>query len=129
MGPLSFGKGDEQIFLGREISQHRDYSEETAQAIDKEVYRLVTEAHQKALAILRENEDLLHKLADALLVEETLDSDAVEAIVTGKPRKPKPRSVDTVRATHEPDAQQEEERPEEPTTPEEPQSGDKPQGD
>jgi len=95
MGPLSFGSREEQIFLGREISQHRDYSETTAQSIDREVRRLVTEAHQKALSLLQENLDKLNKMAEALLVEETLDAEAVEAIVTGKPRPPKRRSPRT----------------------------------
>jgi cell division protease FtsH len=129
MGPLSFGKHDEQIFLGREISQHRDYSEETARAIDKEVYRLVSEAHQKARSLIKENEETLHKLAEALLVEETLDSDAVESIVTGKPRKLKPRNAETVRANHEASSQPEEEKPEEPSSAPEADSGEKPQGE
>jgi cell division protease FtsH len=93
MGPLSFGKRDEQIFLGREISQHRDYSEETAQAIDKEVYRLVREAHRKAQDLLQEHRDKLKVLAEALLEEETLDAESVDAIVAGRPRPPKPRSA------------------------------------
>ncbi len=90
MGPLAFGKREEQIFLGREISQHRDYSEQTAQAIDREVRRLVSEAHQRAVDLIKENEDKLHKLAEALLEEETLDSEAVDAIVSGRKRQPKP---------------------------------------
>ncbi|MEW5911668.1 MAG: ATP-dependent zinc metalloprotease FtsH [Thermodesulfobacteriota bacterium] len=86
MGPLSFGKRDEQIFLGREIAQHRDYSEKTAQAIDDEVRRLVNEAHQRAQALLKGNLERLHNLAQALLVEETLDAEAVDAIAAGRPR-------------------------------------------
>jgi cell division protease FtsH len=129
MGPLSFGKRDEQIFLGREISQHRDYSEETAQSIDKEVYRLVSEAHQKAVSLLSENEDKLHLLADALLLEETLDGDAVESIVTGKPRKPKKRSADEVRSDHEAPNPPEDEAPDEPAAEIEVDSGEKPQGE
>ncbi len=129
MGPLSFGKHDEQIFLGREISQHRDYSEETAQAIDKEVYRLVSEAHQRAQTLLKENEDKLHKMADALLVEETLDGDAVESIVTGKPRKPKQRTSDTARSYQEIHDQPEDATPEEPEAKPETDSGEKPQGE
>ena len=86
MGPLTFGKKEEQIFLGREIATNRDFSEQTAQAIDDEVRRLVTEAHHKALDLLRDNIDKLHALAEALLVEETLDAEAVDAIVAGRPR-------------------------------------------
>ena len=89
MGPLSFAQGDEQIFLGREIARHRDFSEKTAQSIDNEVRELVTSAHQRALALLRENLDTLHALANALLEEETLDADDVEAIITGTPREKK----------------------------------------
>ncbi|MBU1275096.1 MAG: ATP-dependent zinc metalloprotease FtsH [Proteobacteria bacterium] len=86
MGPLTFGKREEQIFLGRELSQHRDYSEETARSIDHEIKRLVTEAHTGAKAILHDHLEVLHKMAGALLVEETLDAEAVLAIVAGQPR-------------------------------------------
>ncbi len=86
MGPLTFGKKEEQIFLGRELSTHRDFSEQTAQAIDQEVRRLVEEAHRKARQILTDNLDKLKTIAEALLVEETLDGEAVEAIVSGQPR-------------------------------------------
>ncbi len=92
MGPLSFGKREEQIFLGRELSQHRDYSEQTAQAIDEQVRLLVTEAHQKSRSILQENLDTLHELAEALLADETLDGEEVEAIVQGKPRPKRKRN-------------------------------------
>ncbi|KMY65760.1 cell division protein FtsH [Desulfocarbo indianensis] len=128
MGPLAFGKHDEQIFLGREISQHRDYSEETARAIDKEVYRLVNEAHQEARNIIKENEDKLHKLAEALLVEETLDSEAVDAIVTGRPRKPKPRVVEPVRAASQPEDEPAAQNEEEPPGEAGPADGENPQG-
>jgi cell division protease FtsH len=129
LGPLAFGKGDEQIFLGREISQHRDYSEETAQAIDKEVYRLVSEAHQRAASLLKDNEEKLHKLADALLLEETLDSDAVESIVTGKARKPKQRTADMVRSDHEAQDSPEEKTPEDSPGESSDDSGEEPKGD
>ena len=92
MGPLTFGKKEEQIFLGREIATNRDFSEQTAQAIDDEVRRLVTEAHQKSLDLLRENIDKLNALAEALLVEETLDAEAVDAIVAGRPRPHRAKS-------------------------------------
>jgi cell division protease FtsH len=118
MGPLSFGKRDEQIFLGREISQHRDYSEETAQAIDKEVYRLVREAHQKAQDLLKNNREQLKVLAEALLEEETLDAESVDAIVAGRPRPPKPRNAQAPpppqRTEHPPEAGSGPEPPEPP---------------
>jgi len=81
MGPLAFGKKEEQIFLGREITQHKDYSEETAVEIDKEVKRLVFEAFEKARNLLTENIDKLHALAKALLDKEVLDGIEIEAIV------------------------------------------------
>ena len=91
LGPLSFGKKEEQIFLGREIAQHRDYSEETAQAIDKEVRRIVEQAYEVAQTIIKENIDNLHKLAEALLTYETLEGAEVEAIIAGKELdRPKP---------------------------------------
>lgn len=81
LGPLTFGKKEEQIFLGREFAQHRDYSEETAVEIDKEVRRLVTEAHDTAKKILTEYNDALHALAKALLDKETLDANAIDEII------------------------------------------------
>ena len=72
LGPLSYSKGEEQIFLGREISQHRDYSESTAQLIDEEINKLIKEAYQRALKVLKENLDILHKLAELLLEKETV---------------------------------------------------------
>ena len=72
LGPLSYAQGEEHIFLGREIAQHKDYSEETAKNIDKEVTRLVTESYDKAKKILNKNIDILKKLADLLLEKETV---------------------------------------------------------
>jgi len=89
MGPLTFGKREEQMFLGRELSTHHDISEQTAQVIDQEMHRLVEEAHQHARLILTNNGDKLHTLAEALLVEETLDSEAVNLIITEQQFSPK----------------------------------------
>ena len=72
LAPLSFGQGEEQIFLGREIQQHRDYSEETAREIDKEISQLITDSYKRAKKILEENMDILHSLADLLLEKETV---------------------------------------------------------
>ncbi len=83
IGPLAFGKKDEQIFLGREFAQHSDYSEETAMLIDKEVTRLVSEAHNKARKILQDNIDILHTMAEALLEKETLVESDIDAIIAG----------------------------------------------
>jgi cell division protease FtsH len=81
LGPLTFGKKEEQIFLGREISQHRDYSELTAQKIDEEVRKIVTDAYGKTTRLITEHMDKLHALANALLEKETLDSKAIDAVL------------------------------------------------
>jgi cell division protease FtsH len=72
LGPLSYAKGEEQVFLGREIAQHRDYSESTAQKIDEEIKKLIKDSYQTAKKVLKENLDILHKLADLLLEKETV---------------------------------------------------------
>ena len=81
LGPLTFGKKDEQIFLGREIARHKDYSEKTATDIDEEVKRLVMEAYERAKAIISENFDFLDAFAKALLEKETMDAVEIEALV------------------------------------------------
>jgi cell division protease FtsH len=83
MGPLSFGKKEEQIFLGREIAQHRDYSEATAVKIDEEVRRLVTDAQKIATELLTEKIDALKGVAHALLEKETIVLDDIEQILAG----------------------------------------------
>lgn len=81
LGPLMFGKKQEQIFLGREFAQHRDYSEKTAEAIDNEIKRLVIDAHESAKGILVEHDSALHALAESLLEQETLDATDVDKII------------------------------------------------
>jgi len=83
LGPLTFGKKEEQIFLGREIAQHRDYSEETARRIDQEVRKIVTSCYEKAKKLVVENINSLHRLAGALLEKETLDGKEIDEIVFG----------------------------------------------
>ncbi len=83
LGPLSFGQKEEQIFLGREFAQHRDYSEQTAVRIDKEVTKLVSDAYEKAREILLDNMDALHALAQALLERETLAESDIDTIIAG----------------------------------------------
>jgi len=85
MGPLTFGKKEEQIFLGREIAQHQDYSEDTALKIDHEVKRFVTEAYGRAQQILTQHKSRLMEMAEALLARETLDAEQVRRIVAGEP--------------------------------------------
>ena len=84
LGPVTFGKKEQEIFLGREISQHRDYSEETAQEIDKEVRKIVTDAQEKAEKLLKDNMEKLHALAGALLDHEILDGDQIDRILNGE---------------------------------------------
>ncbi len=84
MGPLTFGKKEEQIFLGREIAQHQDYSEDTAIRIDQEIKRIVTDQFARSRALLQNNRDTLQKIADELLVREVLDADQVKDLVAGK---------------------------------------------
>ncbi len=81
LGPLNFGKKEEQIFLAREIAQHRDYSEMTAQKIDEEVRDIVTGAYEKANQLITDNLDTLHTMANALLEKETLNSDDIDEIM------------------------------------------------
>jgi len=81
LGPLAYGKKEEQIFLGREIAQHRDYSEQTAQKIDDEVQRIVTLAYQKTSGLIKDNIETLHLMAKTLLEKETLDAKDIDAIM------------------------------------------------
>jgi cell division protease FtsH len=84
LGPLSFGKKDEQIFLGREIAQHRDYSEETAIKIDQQVRKLVEDGYNTAKQIIQERADALQRIAEALLEREVLDGNEVLDLINGK---------------------------------------------
>jgi len=84
LGPLTFGKKNEEIFLGREISQHRDYSEDTAKLIDSEVRRIVEESEARAGEILSKNRDKLEKLAKNLLKYEVMDSQEINKVLEGK---------------------------------------------
>ncbi len=84
LGPLAFGKKEEAIFLGREISQHRDYSEQTAQTIDREVRDTVERNYQRAKKIIQENIAALHRIAEALLEFETIDGAEVDQLIRGE---------------------------------------------
>ncbi|HLE64029.1 MAG TPA: ATP-dependent zinc metalloprotease FtsH [Pyrinomonadaceae bacterium] len=85
MGPLTFGKKEEQIFLGREIAQHRDFSEDTAIKIDHQVKQIVTAQYQRARDIIEESRDVMIRLAECLLERETLDAVEIRRIVAGLP--------------------------------------------
>jgi cell division protease FtsH len=92
LGPLAYGKKDEAIFLGREIAQHRDYSEDTAIQIDKEVKRIVNQGYERAKKLLSSNRDTLERIAQALLVREVIDANEVKLLMEGKPLPDKPRT-------------------------------------
>jgi cell division protease FtsH len=93
LGPLTFGKKEEAIFLGREIAQHRDYSEDTAIKIDVEVRRIVTAGYQKARTILETYRDALERVAQALLDREVLDAGEIKLLLEGKPLPEKLRPL------------------------------------
>ena len=93
LGPLAFGKKEEAIFLGREIAQHRDYSEDTAIHIDQEVRRIVTAGYENAHSILENNRDVLERIAAALLEREVLDAAELKLILENKPLPEKVRPV------------------------------------
>ena len=97
LGPLTFGKKEEQIFLGREIAQHRDYSEATAIQIDEEVRKMVSTGYNTARQILSDNRDTLVRIAKALIEREVLDASEVKMLVDGQdlpPIKPLPAKTD-----------------------------------
>jgi len=85
LGPLTFGKKEEEIFLGREIATHRDFSEKTAEEIDVEIRSVVLEAEKKTHTLLAKNLQKLHALAGALLEREILDGEEIDIVLKGKP--------------------------------------------
>jgi cell division protease FtsH len=96
MGPLTFGKKEEQIFLGREIAQHQDYSEDTALKIDREVKRFVTTNYTRAHELLTAHKSKLEQIAEALLSREVLDAEQVKRLAAGLPLEdplPLPRAA------------------------------------
>jgi cell division protease FtsH len=95
MGPLTFGKKEEQIFLGREIAQHRDYSEATAVEIDREVKAIVLQGYSTAKHVLEDNREALRFIAEALLEREVLDGEQIAALVRGESLPATPPSPPT----------------------------------
>jgi cell division protease FtsH len=91
LGPLSFGKKEEAIFLGREINQHRDYSESTAVRIDDQVQKIILTAYQQAREVLNSNRDALDRIALALLEREVLDANEIAMLIEGKPLPERPK--------------------------------------
>ena len=108
LGPLTFGKKEEQIFLGREIAQHRDYSEDTAIKIDQEVRKLVTAGYNTAKQIISDDREALERIARALIEREVLDAAELKMVVEGKdlpPMPPLPSKDDGVQHVIKPDLQ------------------------
>jgi cell division protease FtsH len=104
LGPRTFGRREELIFLGRDIAEQRNYSEAVAESIDHEVSQLIDDAYRRAQDILHRNVPLLEKIADQLIEVETLDAETFEAIVDehqGKTPKPAPDPVVEDRAEPE----------------------------
>jgi ATP-dependent zinc metalloprotease ftsH len=101
LGPIVFGEQREQVFLGRDLGHERNYSESTAEQIDAEVHRIVTEAYDDVVKLLSENMDFLHNMAEALLEYETIDhEDVVSLYETGKiAKKPEEERVEAVKTT------------------------------
>ena len=90
LGPLSFGQGEHEIFLGKDFSQRRDFSEDTARVIDAEVHAIVMRNYQRAKAIIQEKREILAGLAEALLVRETLEANDVVLLMNGQILPPRP---------------------------------------
>jgi len=108
LGPLTFGKKEEQIFLGREIAQHRDYSEDTAIKIDQEVRKLVTAGYNTAKQIISDDREALERIAKALIEREVLDALELKMVIDGKdlpPMPPLPTKDDGVQHVIKPDLQ------------------------
>ena len=109
LGPLTFGKKEEQIFLGREISQHRDYSEDTAIKIDQEVRKLVSAGYSTARQVITDNRETLERIARALIEREVLDAVEIKLLVDGQELPPLPpppsKSDDGVQHVIKPDMQ------------------------
>jgi cell division protease FtsH len=92
LGPINYGKKEEEIFLGREIQKHRDYSEKTAIEIDEEVNKIINRGMKRAETILKDNIELLHKLSSSLLEREILDGEEIDKIIRGETLPPLTRN-------------------------------------
>ena len=96
LGPLSFGKRDEMVFLGRSMGEQRDYSDEVARTIDEEVRAIIDKAYERATEVLTTHRDKLVALAEKLVAEETVDSDGFEAFFTDLPAKENVHGIPTI---------------------------------
>jgi len=111
LGPLTFGKKEEMVFLGKEIATHKDYSEQTAVLIDQEVRTIVEGAYNQALRLLKDNLEKLHLIANALLERESLDGEEMNRLLRGEkleplkgpdPEPPAATAVETPKVDDEP---------------------------
>lgn len=94
LGPVRYGQKDEPIFIGKELAQHHEYSEKTAQTIDEEIKKIISEQYQRAYKILSDNKDKLIKLSEALYEDETLDAEQIYELLEMRPKKLGERIVD-----------------------------------
>jgi cell division protease FtsH len=112
LGPLTYSEDEDEIFLGRSVTQHKHMSDDTARMIDEEVRRIVEDAHQKAQDIVESNLDILHLMADALIRYETIDSGQIDQIMDGhEPDPPENWNESDSDASGEADASDADERP------------------
>ncbi len=112
LGPLTYSEDEDEIFLGRSVTQHKHMSDETARLIDEEVKRIVEAAHQRALGLVKSNLDLLHLMADALMRYETIDSGQIDQIMEGhEPDPPEGWNESDSDASDEAGASDTDERP------------------
>jgi cell division protease FtsH len=108
LGPLTYGKKEEAIFLGKEFNRHQDYSEATALKIDAEIKRIVTEQYERATRLLTEKQQILERVADALLEHEVLDGIQLRQLMNGQalePRKTAPQAPPPVREPRAPEGE------------------------
>jgi cell division protease FtsH len=99
LGPLTYSEDEGEVFLGHSVAQHKAVSDETAHDIDKEIRSIIDRAYSRAREILEGNLDKLHLMADALMKYETIDSDQIDDIMTGKPPRPPADWDDTAPTT------------------------------
>ena len=123
LGPRTFGRSEELVFLGREISETRNYSEKIAEEIDDEVRRLIEEAQERARNVLREHRDLLDKLANVLLEVETLEGETLTRLLNSDPKDPWPPADMAPRDTAPPASKPPEETPRRPAFEPKPATG------
>jgi cell division protease FtsH len=104
LGPLTYGKKEEAIFLGKEFNRHQDYSEATALKIDAEVRRIVSEQYERAARLLTEKREQLVHMAEALLEHEVLDAQQVRQVLAGEPLRVKPPRAEVAQRPPKADA-------------------------